>query len=67
MVYLQRLIDPEGFLRVLGDFGVAKAGDLSEALIDLWNGEMARQQVEIVPEQRLTCCRLRATLGLLGK
>ncbi|XP_061490084.1 uncharacterized protein LOC133388035 [Rhineura floridana] len=54
MVRPRRLMDPDGFLMALGDFPVTSAGDSVEALVDLWNGEMARAVDTIAPERPLS-------------
>ena len=46
-------MDPNGFLKALEDFPVASAGDAVEALVDLWNGEMARAVDTIAPKHPL--------------
>ncbi|KAF7241543.1 Signal peptide peptidase-like 2A [Varanus komodoensis] len=43
-------MDPDGFLKALGDFPVDKAGDPVDALVELWNGEMTRAIDMIAPK-----------------
>lgn len=33
-----RLMDVDGFLRAMGDFPIARVGDLPGVLVDLWMG-----------------------------
>ncbi|KAF7237672.1 Holo-[acyl-carrier-protein] synthase [Varanus komodoensis] len=49
MVRPRSQMDPDGFLRALGDFPVDKAGAPVDALVELWNGEMARVFDMITP------------------
>lgn len=53
-------MDPDGFLRALGDFPVARAGDSPGDLVDFWNQEMTRALDEIAPERLLPSLRVRA-------
>uniref|UniRef100_A0A8D2LLU3 Reverse transcriptase domain-containing protein n=1 Tax=Varanus komodoensis TaxID=61221 RepID=A0A8D2LLU3_VARKO len=46
-------MDPDGFLKALGDFPVDKAGAPVDALVELWNGEMTRAIDTIAPKRPL--------------
>lgn len=45
--------DPDGFLTAFGEFPVILAGNLVEALADLWNEEMTRAVDKIAPRSFL--------------
>ncbi|KAF7234862.1 50S ribosomal protein L1 [Varanus komodoensis] len=53
LVHPQSRMDPDGFLKALGDFPVDKAGDPVDALVELWNGEMTRAIDTITPKHPL--------------
>ncbi|KAF7243157.1 Ephrin type-A receptor 4 [Varanus komodoensis] len=46
-------MDPDGFLKALGEFPADKTGAPVEALVELWNGEMTRAVDTIVPKHPL--------------
>ncbi|KAF7253150.1 hypothetical protein EYD10_01179 [Varanus komodoensis] len=46
-------MDPDGFLKTLGEFPVDKAGAPVNALVKLWNGEMTRAIDMIAPKRPL--------------
>ncbi|KAF7247959.1 putative RNA-directed DNA polymerase from transposon BS [Varanus komodoensis] len=46
-------MDPEGFLKALGEFPADKTGAPVEALVELWNGEMTRAVDTIAPKHPL--------------
>ncbi|KAF7250260.1 EGF-like repeat and discoidin I-like domain-containing protein 3 [Varanus komodoensis] len=50
LVHPQSRMDPDGFLKALGKFPVDKAGAPVDALVELWNGEMARAIDTIAPK-----------------
>uniref|UniRef100_A0A803TJI5 Reverse transcriptase domain-containing protein n=1 Tax=Anolis carolinensis TaxID=28377 RepID=A0A803TJI5_ANOCA len=60
MDFPRRLMDPNGFLMSLGDFPVMAPGDPVEALVDLYNIEMARAVDTITPERPLSSRRVRS-------
>ncbi|KAF7254271.1 CMP-N-acetylneuraminate-beta-1,4-galactoside alpha-2,3-sialyltransferase [Varanus komodoensis] len=54
-------MDPDGFLKALGEFPVDKAGTPVDALVELWNGEMARAIDTIAPKCPLLSGRARSS------
>ncbi|KAF7243052.1 putative RNA-directed DNA polymerase from transposon BS [Varanus komodoensis] len=46
-------MDPDGFLKALGEFPADKTGAPVEALVELWNGEMTRAVDTIAPKHPL--------------
>uniref|UniRef100_A0A803TWP1 Reverse transcriptase domain-containing protein n=1 Tax=Anolis carolinensis TaxID=28377 RepID=A0A803TWP1_ANOCA len=58
MVCPRRLMDPDGFLRSLGDLPVIEADNPVDALVDRYNSELARAIDTIAPEHPLSTCRL---------
>uniref|UniRef100_A0A803TMD6 Reverse transcriptase domain-containing protein n=1 Tax=Anolis carolinensis TaxID=28377 RepID=A0A803TMD6_ANOCA len=58
MVRPRRLMDPDGFLRSLGDLPVMEADDPVDALVDRYNSEMSRAIDMIAPERPLSLRRV---------
>ncbi|KAF7247270.1 Netrin receptor UNC5B [Varanus komodoensis] len=54
-------MDPEGFLKALGEFPADKTGAPVEALVELWNGEMTRAVDTIAPKRPLPPGRARSS------
>ncbi|KAF7249458.1 RNA-directed DNA polymerase from mobile element jockey [Varanus komodoensis] len=54
-------MDPDGFLKALGDFPADKTGAPVEALVELWNGEMTRAVDTIAPKRPLPPGRVRSS------
>ncbi|KAF7254804.1 RNA-directed DNA polymerase from mobile element jockey [Varanus komodoensis] len=54
-------MDPEGFLKALGEFPADKMGAPVEALVELWNGEMTRAVDTIAPKRSLPPGRARSS------
>ncbi|KAF7241018.1 RNA-directed DNA polymerase from mobile element jockey [Varanus komodoensis] len=54
-------MDPEGFLKALGEFPADKTGAPVEALVELWNGEMTRAVDTIAPKRPLPPGRARTS------
>ncbi|KAF7253167.1 Xanthine dehydrogenase/oxidase [Varanus komodoensis] len=54
-------MDPEGFLKALGEFPADKTGAPVEALVELWNGEMNRAVDMIAPKRPLPPGRARSS------
>ncbi|KAF7244332.1 hypothetical protein EYD10_09255 [Varanus komodoensis] len=54
-------MDPEGFLKALGEFPADKLGAPFEALVKLWNGEMTRAVDTIAPKRPLPPGRARSS------
>ncbi|KAF7238137.1 Sperm-associated antigen 17, partial [Varanus komodoensis] len=54
-------MDPEGFLKALGEFPADKTGAPVEALVELWNGEMTRAVDTIAPKHPLPPGRARSS------
>ncbi|KAF7245134.1 Threonylcarbamoyladenosine tRNA methylthiotransferase [Varanus komodoensis] len=52
-VHSRSQVDPDGFLKALGEFPADKTGAPVEALVELWNGEMARAVDTIAPKRPL--------------
>ncbi|KAF7250618.1 hypothetical protein EYD10_03722 [Varanus komodoensis] len=54
-------MDPDGFLKALGEFPADKTGAPVEALVELWNGEMTRAVDTIAPKRPLPPGRVRSS------
>ncbi|KAF7235047.1 Vomeronasal type-2 receptor 26 [Varanus komodoensis] len=54
-------MDPDGFLKALGEFPADKTGVPVEALVELWNGEMTRAVDTITPKRPLPPGRVRSS------
>ncbi|KAF7235294.1 Vomeronasal type-2 receptor 26 [Varanus komodoensis] len=54
-------MDPDGFLKALGEFPADKAGAPVKALVELWNGEMTRAVDTIAPKRPLPPGRARSS------
>ncbi|KAF7254138.1 hypothetical protein EYD10_00669 [Varanus komodoensis] len=54
-------MDPEGFLKALGEFPADKTGAPVEALVELWNGVMTRAVDTIAPKRPLPPGRARSS------
>ncbi|KAF7249282.1 Peroxisome proliferator-activated receptor gamma coactivator 1-beta [Varanus komodoensis] len=54
-------MDPDGFLKALGEFPADKTGAPVEALVELWNGEMTRAVDTIAPKHPLPPGRVRSS------
>ncbi|KAF7253695.1 hypothetical protein EYD10_00878 [Varanus komodoensis] len=52
-VHPQSWMDPDGFLKALGEFPADKTGVPVEALVELWNREMTRAVDTIAPKRPL--------------
>ncbi|KAF7252318.1 Solute carrier family 22 member 7 [Varanus komodoensis] len=61
LVLPQGWMDPDGFLKALGEFPDDKAGAPVDALVELWNGEMARAIDTIAPKHPLPLGRARSS------
>ncbi|KAF7235017.1 C-type lectin domain family 2 member D, partial [Varanus komodoensis] len=60
-VHPRSRMDPEGFLKALGEFPADKTGAPVEALVELWNGEMTRAVDMIAPKRPLPPGRTRSS------
>uniref|UniRef100_A0A8D2J9Z0 Reverse transcriptase domain-containing protein n=1 Tax=Varanus komodoensis TaxID=61221 RepID=A0A8D2J9Z0_VARKO len=54
-------MDPDGFLKALGEFPADKTGAPVKALVELWNGEMTRAVDTIAPKRPLPPGRVRSS------
>ncbi|KAF7243480.1 putative RNA-directed DNA polymerase from transposon BS, partial [Varanus komodoensis] len=54
-------MDPDVFLKALGEFPVDKAGAPVDALVELWNGDMTRDIDTIAPKRPLLPGRARSS------
>ncbi|KAF7241902.1 Non-homologous end-joining factor 1 [Varanus komodoensis] len=54
-------MDPDGFLKALGEFPADKTDASVEALVELWNGEMTRAVDTIAPKRPLPPGRVRSS------
>ncbi|KAF7234897.1 E3 ubiquitin-protein ligase TRIM21 [Varanus komodoensis] len=57
----QSRMDPDGFLKALGEFLANKTGAPVGALVELWNGEMTRAVDTIAPKHPLPLGRARSS------
>ncbi|KAF7251034.1 putative RNA-directed DNA polymerase from transposon BS [Varanus komodoensis] len=57
----QSWMDPDGFLKALGEFPADKTGAPVEALVELWNGQMTRAVDTIAPKHPLPPGRARSS------
>ena len=67
MAHLRKLMDPNVFLRALGEFPITSEDNSIEALLDLWNKEMARIIDTITPKCPLPWSRIRLAPWFTGE